>query len=47
VPRFQGFVKQSLAHPLRLPIKRGYRPFKQPPRKYNQKVLGKVKVEVE
>jgi hypothetical protein len=27
----------------RLPIKRGFRPFKQPSRNYNQGILGKIK----
>jgi hypothetical protein len=40
-----GLDRELVEHSL--PIKRGFRPFKQPPRNYNQKVLGKAKEEVE
>jgi hypothetical protein len=39
-----GLDRELVEH--RLLIKRGFRPFKQPSRNYNQKVLGKVKEEL-
>jgi hypothetical protein len=38
-----GLDQELVEH--RLPIKRGFRPFKQPSRNYNQGILGKIKEE--
>jgi hypothetical protein len=40
-----GLSRELVEH--RLPIKRGFRPFKQPSRNYNQEILGRIKEVVE
>jgi hypothetical protein len=40
-----GLDQELVNH--RLLIKRGFRPFKQPSKNYNQGILGKIKEEVE
>jgi hypothetical protein len=40
-----GLSREVVEHTL--PIKRGFKPYRQPPRNFNHELLGKIKEEIE